>query len=95
MKLTKPIQAHDVTHHELTFREPTGADLARNGFPFKYETDGGRNMRVMDTTSIAKYISDLAAIPPSSVAQLNVIDFTRAMGEVLGFFMDAETQPIH
>ncbi|MDD2794361.1 phage tail assembly protein [Acidocella sp.] len=88
MKLSKPIEAHGQTVTELTFREPNGGDLARNGFIYKVESTGNK---VIDTRAIAGMISDMASIPPSSVAQMSVIDFSRAMGEVVGFFTDAET----
>ena len=89
MKLTKPIKAHGEELADLTFREPTGNDLISCGFPFKMELSAGRSVRVVDTQAVAAYISALAGVPPSSVAQLSVIDFTRAMGEVMGFFGDS------
>lgn len=89
MKLTRPITAHGEQRTELTFREPTGADIARDGLPFKFEGES----RVMDTASLARHISSLGGIPPSAVGNLCALDFMRATGEILGFFADAETPP--
>ena len=90
MKLLKPIQAHGETVTELTFREPTGADITRNGFPFKIGQNIDGAVKIFDAGVITRLISDLAGIPPSSVGQMGVLDYTRAMGEVVDFFLDKE-----
>ncbi|WP_298214627.1 phage tail assembly protein [Acidocella sp.] len=92
MKLIKPIQAHGETITELNFREPTGNDIIACGFPFKIETSGRETKQVIDTQAIGAYIAALAGIPSSSVAQLAVLDYTRAMGEIVGFFGDMASQ---
>ena len=91
MKLLKPIQAHGETVTELTFREPTGADITRNGFPFKYSESLDGQVRLFDAAVITKFIADLAGVPPSSVAQMTVVDYTRSMGHVVGFFFRSGT----
>ena len=88
MKLSKPIQAHGQEVTDLNFREPTGSDITRDGFPFKIENGG---VRVIDTQAVSRLISSLASIPPSSVGALSIVDYSRAMGEVMGFFADMET----
>jgi hypothetical protein len=93
VKLTKLIKAHGETLTVLTLREPTGADIAECGYPFKFESAGPGQVRVFDAPAVSRYISELAGIPLPSVGQMSVIDWSRAMGEVIGFFSDppAET----
>lgn len=92
LSLSRPIQAHGETVTELTFREPTAKDIIAAGFPFSVKTSGETATREFNMDSVAELISDLAAIPRPSVAQLSVLDFTRAMGAVLDFFNDPATQ---
>ena len=89
MPLSKPIQAHGETLSALTFREPTGADLVKCGLPFSLAVDGTAAKVDFDTRAAAQWIAALAAIPPSSVAQLSFKDMAAAMMTVAGFFGEA------
>ncbi len=89
LKLIKPIEAHDEMLAELEFRLPTGRDIAACGYPFQIVFQTG--VSVFDPEAISKYISALAGIPRPSVDRMAVLDWSRAMGVVLGFFADTET----
>lgn len=87
LPLSKPIEAHGRQYEELELREPTGADLAACGFPFKFTLGDGGNQTVSpDAAVIAALISRLGNIPPGSVGQLSVADWAACMGAVFGFF---------
>jgi len=84
--LKKPITAHGEDVTVLTFKEPTGQEIIECGYPMRI-ADGGV---IPETGSIAKYISKLASVPPSSVRQLGPDDFNACMSAVLGFFGEGE-----
>lgn len=87
-KLNKPIQAHGAEVSELDLREPTGQEILDIGFPYLIvigEDDDEQAMRIQAKT-VGKYISKLAAIPPSAVGNLSPVDISRLAGVVLGFF---------
>jgi hypothetical protein len=81
--LDTPIQAHGEEVHELTFRPLRVEDLDRVGYPVKLGGDG--TMEPIPGR-ISALIGRLAGIPDSSVAQLTVADWHRAMEAVVGFF---------
>lgn len=82
--LSKEIEAHGEKVKHLHFREPTGADIAKCGYPVKFTDDG-------DFTFLAKpmsaLISELGDVPPHSVASLSAADWQNCAGRVAGFFM--------
>jgi hypothetical protein len=84
IKLRKPIQAHGKEIDELTLKEPTGGNLRRCGLPFGV---GG----VVETENVAKLISELGSVPPSTVDRLCALDFKEALEVVMHFFV--ETSP--
>ncbi len=85
--LSKPIEAHGETIAELNLREPTGGDIRDCGLPMRVTQEvGGGVSSDINTASVARYISALARIPASSVANLSAADFIAAMNGVLDFF---------
>ena len=98
MKLIKPINVYGNKVAELTFREPNGDDVIKCGFP--WANNDTMRTRVIDTAAVGRYIEVLGGIPegpdqkaiqglpPGSVRQLCPVDLTRAMGQVLNFFLD-------
>lgn len=82
--LGSPVQAHGEEIREITLRPPKGKDL-RVGMPYRILADG---QMAIDTEICASLISSLGAIPPSSVDQLNALDFQGAVAGVLGFFRE-------
>lgn len=86
-KLNKPITAHGAEVAELDLREPTGQEIIDIGFPYLIVIgdDDEQSMRIQVKT-VAKYISKLAAIPPSAVSTLSPNDISQLAGVVLSFF---------
>jgi hypothetical protein len=86
LTLRKPIQAHGETVLVLTFREPTGKDLAACGMP------GGDSMASPEFGGYVRMmISRLAEIPPSSVDTMSAVDWRDAMIKVMLFLGDPTT----
>lgn len=86
VKLFKPVIAHGNEIASLAFREPTGDDIIQCGFPVHM----GETVSTINTAAIAKYISRLAQVPPSTVRQLSAADFQRCVGAIIPFFADGE-----
>ena len=93
MKLTKPISVFGNLVHEITFREPNANDVIKCGFIYTLD-------KRFDLDAMGRYVTHLGCVPegdgqaavqglpPGSVGQMSPLDFTRAMGEVVGFFSD-------
>lgn len=84
--LSKPITAHGAEISELTLREPTAGDVMECGYPLGID-DG---LAIPQAAPVGRLIARLAGIPPSSVKQLSMPDYNRAMGVVLDFFGSSE-----
>lgn len=82
IKLTKPILRGDEEITELDLREPDAGDVMACGYPLSI----GDGVATPDAVAVGKLIARLSALPPSSIKQLNLVDFNEAMGVVLGFF---------
>ncbi|MET3969095.1 phage tail assembly protein [Bradyrhizobium sp. S3.9.1] len=85
--LTDPVQAHGETVKELTFREPTGADLMmlKEGWPVDIDHVTGKvtpNSAVM-----GQMMPMLAAVPPSTIKALKSNDFSNCAYALSGFFV--------
>lgn len=82
-KLEKPITVGTETYNELSLREPTTQDVIDLGLPYKLNPD----LTSEPVPGIAsKYVSRLAAIPPSAVKELDLVDFTLLLYAVVSFF---------
>lgn len=88
VKLKKPITAHGQPLQELELREPTGKEIIDIGFPFLMIVTEDTESQAMQiqTKTVAKYISVLGSIPPSSVNELCGADISELMGVVMSFF---------
>lgn len=85
LKLSTPIQAHGEEVTELTLRRPTAQEArAIKALPY---TIGADEAVGLDLDVAAKYIAVCAAIPPSSVNQLDLADLNTLAWQVAGFFM--------
>lgn len=82
VQLRQPIEAHGDQVTELEFREPKPSDIAASGFPMAVSGDGA----LPQPAAINALISRLAKIPPSSVDQLLMSDWSDCMGAVMSFF---------
>ena len=88
--LSAPVEAHGEELKVLKFREPTGADIMKFGYPVALETKRGKGMRVSVDTEIAGTLAaHLAGIPPSVIRCLPLADFNAVVGTVAGFFMES------
>jgi ABC-type molybdate transport system ATPase subunit len=91
IKLQVAIQAQDETLTSLTLRRPTVQEVrAIKALPYKID----QNEEVsLDMEVTAKYIAVCAAIPPSSVNQLDLADLNTLSWTIAGFFMKPGSAP--
>ena len=83
--LSLPITAHDAEVTLLTLRRPTVPECrAIKAMPYKIDKDEAVSV---DLDVAAKYIAVCAAIPPSSVNQLDLNDLNGLAWVVVGFFL--------
>jgi hypothetical protein len=80
MKLRKPVMAHGDEVSELTFREPTAADIEICGSPVTYNAvaEEGQKRTQLDHKAMFAMMSRLATVPPSTIRQMNSIDWEYA-----------------
>lgn len=93
VQLTKPISAHGEQLPALTLREPETGDIIDIGLPTLFIIGEGEEtgMEIRQKV-IAKYISKLGGIPPSSVREMSPKDYSACSAAVMGFFgTDAES----
>lgn len=85
LPLSAPIQAHKDELTELTIRRPTPKECRSIG-AMPYTIDG-EGMPKADPVAASEYIVLCAGIPMSSVDQLALPDFNKALWLVIGFFV--------
>jgi hypothetical protein len=84
--LSKAIEAHGQRLTKLDFREPLAGDLMKAGVPFKIENlKDGATRTMYDAGAIGLMISQLAAIPTSSVATMAPSDFMKCAHLIINF----------
>jgi len=89
--LSAPIIAHGEKLTELTLRRPTPLEArAIKALPYKIDADEAVSL---DLDVAAKYIAVCAAVPPSSVNQLDLADLNSLAWVVAGFFMTPASKP--
>lgn len=89
--LVAPITAHGEPITSLSFRRPTGQEVrAIKSLPYKFDKD---EAVTLDMEAVMKYIAVCAAIPPTSVDQLDLCDLNTLGWKLAGFFMTAASQP--
>ena len=86
-KLQRPIKAHGEELNEISFREPTSADISRYGNPVKFNLFG-------DTSDISFYeekmtamLATLAAVNPGAIEAMTTQDWTSCAWGVVPFFL--------
>lgn len=85
--LSSPIQAHGDSLSTLEIRRPTVQDCRNiKALPYKIDKD---EAVTLDLDVATKYIAVCAAIPPSSVNQLDLSDLNALAWMIAGFFMAA------
>lgn len=88
--LRKPIKlGSEETITELTFREPTAADIERCGNPVSldFSKNPDTPMMVFDTKSMSAMMSVLAAVPPSTIKKMSTRDWNSAAWGLASFFL--------
>lgn len=83
MKLTEPVKFGDTELTELHLKSPKGKVIRQIGLPFSFNQDGSFEML---TDRCAKYISECASIPMSTVDELGAEDYLQICAEITGFF---------
>lgn len=86
-KLRNKIIANGDEVDELTFREPTAADIERVGNPVNIDTSGGSVKVTFDAKAMTQMMSILAAVPPSTIRQMKTKDWNSAAWELASFFI--------
>ncbi|MBR0864317.1 phage tail assembly protein [Bradyrhizobium diazoefficiens] len=69
-KLRKPVDAHGEKISEITFREPTGADIEAAGLPVNIDFAFDPPRIEFDARKMSAMMSVLAAVPPSTIRAL-------------------------
>jgi hypothetical protein len=85
--LSKPIHAEDKSLTELVLREPTTDDVIKAGDPVKFDPISDPPSMDFDDARMAKMLSRLAEIPPSSIAKLATKDFAQLKWIIAPFFV--------
>lgn len=86
--LRKPVIANGDEVKELTFREPTAADIERTGNPVNIDMMSGDTPKVtFDAKAMTQMMSLLAAVPPSTIRQMHTRDWNTAAWNLASFFM--------
>ncbi|MFS8051582.1 phage tail assembly protein [Rhizobium sp. BR 317] len=81
------IEAHGEKVKKLVLREPQGADVIAVGNPVQFDPISDPPRVLVDDKRMATMISRLAAVPPSTVAQLKPKDLISLGWQLTGFFM--------
>jgi hypothetical protein len=87
ISLTKPIHAYGEDLSELTFREPSGGDIAAAGMPVRFDLSKAEPDIEFNATEMTAMLSRLASVPPSSIALLTAGDWISAAYAVAPFFV--------
>jgi hypothetical protein len=85
--LRKPVQAHGDMLNEMTFREPSGADIEAAGFPLTFDFNTEPPTPSLNEKKMAAMMSRLAAVPPSTIKALDYKDWSTCAWSLAGFFM--------
>jgi hypothetical protein len=85
--LSKPIKAHgDSNVTVVTWREPTGGDIADAGNPITFTIDEGRLVVALNERKMTAMMSVLMALPPSSIRMLAAKDWNTIAWRLFRFF---------
>ena len=86
-ELMRPIEAHGQTVTVLVFREPTARDLLSIGNPVIFDPISDPPKIMHDEKRMNAMLSQLAGVPPSSIANLSTRDFITCAWGVTPFFV--------
>lgn len=84
IELSAPIQAHGEQVTKLDLKKPTGEQVCRLGLPYTMAPEGDVSINMK---KVKGYLSELCAIPASSIEQMEPADLNNAAWQVAGFFL--------
>lgn len=88
IKLRKSVIANGDEVNELTFREPTAADIERVGNPINIDMLSGDMPKItFEAKSMTQMMALLATVPPSTIRQMHPKDWNTAAWSLANFFM--------
>ncbi|MGD9766851.1 MAG: phage tail assembly protein [Pseudolabrys sp.] len=86
--LSKPVKAHGDEVSELSFREPTVADIeAAGGNPVLLDMASDPPKADFDARRMVAMLSRLGDVPVSTIRMMNSNDFASCCWAVSGFFV--------
>lgn len=88
VKLRKSVIANGDEVNELTFREPTAADIERTENPVNIDMMSSDVPKVtFDAKAMTQMMALLAAVPPSTIRTMHPRDWNTAAWSLARFFM--------
>ena len=87
LPLRKPVVANGENVEELTFREPTGGDIERIGCPIVLSVFETQPKPVFDGAVMTSMMAHLAAVPPSTIRQMDPRDWQNGAMMLFHFFV--------
>lgn len=87
--LKHPVEAYGETVTTLTFRPPIGKDIRKCGMLFYVEEGDDAVSKArnhVDMDAAAQYMVLLGNVPPSTIDNLNRLDFMECLKAITGFF---------
>jgi len=85
--LRKPVMIGDEEIKQLTFREPTAADIERCGNPVNIDFFGETPKMSFDAKSMSAMMSALSGVAPPIIKRLNTRDWNSAAWGLASFFL--------
>lgn len=89
--LSRAYEAHDLSVQAVRFRKPTTKDLRKCGYPMRNALNVAGSAVGIDELPdvVAKYVTLLSdpPLPPSTVDQFELDDFSKCSAVILGFFL--------
>ncbi len=83
--LTTPIKHGAEEIRALTIKAPTLKTIRKIGLPFRFGGAAGSEFEI-DAERLARYLSELCALPPSTIDQISATDFVGITQVFSGFF---------
>jgi hypothetical protein len=87
IKLRKPVIANGDEVMELTFREPTAADIDRIGNPVNIDPFSDPPKYTFQSQMMTMMMATLATVPPSTIRQMHPKDWNNGAWMLINFFI--------
>lgn len=91
LKLSEPIKHIDEEIKVLEFREPTADDAIKLGYPAVF---GANGEPIFNAKTVYAYLSELTALPPSTVKKVAFCDVEKFKYFLSTFFMGSRKQAL-